>query len=215
MLALQTISGFEDLRRLLTHHFFRRGQLLRCFRILSELYSILDGVRRSALHEYKQQLKRKHQELLAFTDFVVSHPMGKSDVANRLRRFLADNMPPDNAADLERVLSAALAQVEEARSNLESVNQQFLGLQLLEEAEVGVFTSEELKELRELFGMYAASDSSPGADARALAAKRQILWRQDQHRGRNTIRRAVAELAQLFYGRRLLTIAAKNEGATV
>ena len=202
---LEEMSGFVELRRLLQNHFFRRGQLLRCFRILSDLHAILGDLRRSALHEYKQRIKSTRQDLLDYTDFIVDHPRGTSDVANRLRRFLSDSLPKDNTAKLDQASSVILAKVEEVRSELESVNQQFSGLQMLEGAAPGLFAVAELVELRMLFGMYATCQGAEPSETRRQAVKQQLYWRQVQFESRDPIRKTVAELAQLFYGRRLMT----------
>ena len=202
--VLEEMSGFIELRRLLQNHFFRRGQLLRCFRILSDLHAILCDVRRSALYEYKQRIKSTRQDLLDFTDFIVEHPRGSSDVANRLRRFLSDALPKDNSAELDQASAVMLAKIERVRSELESVNQQFCGLQMLEGAPQGVFTDAELTELRVLFGLYATSRESDPVERRRLAVKQQPYWRQVQFESRDPQRKAVAELAQLFYGRQLI-----------
>ncbi len=168
---LEEMSGFVELRRLLQNHFFRRGQLLRCFRILSDLHAILGDIRRSALYEYKQRIKSTRQDLLDFTDFIVEHPRGTSDVANRLRRFLSDSLPKDNTAELDQASTAILAKVEQVSSELESVNQQFCGLQMLEGAVPGLFTDTELVELRMLFGMYARCQDVEPSETRRLAVK--------------------------------------------
>lgn len=164
--ALEELSDFVELRRLLQSHFFRRGQLLRCFRIVSDLYAMLGEIRRSTLHEHRQTIKRTQKDLIEFTDFIIEHPRGKSDTANKLRRFLSDHVSKDNADELEKAVEGVIAKVEDIRGELENVNREFQGLKLLEDAPVDAFTQEELLELRELFGLYARTRQMQPDEAR-------------------------------------------------
>ena len=197
MKSLEDTSGFAELRTLLKQHFFQRGRLLRYFRILQEMNRMLGDIQRSSLHEYRQGIKRHQKDLIEFTDFITSHPQGKSEVANRMRRFLNDHVLPDESVAFEKSLSILKMQAEETLSELESVNRQFQGLQWLEDAPAGLFTMDEQQELRELFGMYARRSELPFS----VATQRQIYWRKAQFQAQEPTRQRISELAQLFYGR--------------
>jgi hypothetical protein len=198
---MESLSGFIELRQLLEHHFFRRGRLLRCFRILSDLHAMLDEIKRSVLYEYKQRVQRQQKDLLEFTDFIIEHPRAKSDTANRLRRFLSEHQPQDNTEVLDAGITELLSKVEDVQAELEIVNRQFQGLQWLDQMPAGTLSDEELQELRELFGLYASAGMQEDpATARKKAIRRQLHWRQDQFKAASPMRRQVAELAVVMYG---------------
>ena len=197
MLSLEEISGFAELRKLLQQHFFQRGRLLRYFRIMHEMTRMLGEIHRAALHDYRQDIKRRQKDLIEFTDFIAAHPQGKSDVANRLRRFLNDQVRPDESAALEKALLSLKAQAEDILAELEIVNRQFQGLQWLEDAPDDLFSFDEQQELRELFGMYARSAELTSTEA----TSRQIYWRTAQFKSCSPVRKQISELAQVFYGR--------------
>ena len=197
IVSLEETSGFAELRKLLQQHFFQRGRLLRYFRIMHEMSRMLGELHRSALHEYRQDIKRHQKDLIEYTDFIATHPQGKSDVANRLRRFLNEQVRPDDSAALEKVIHSLKSQAEDILAELEMVNRQFQGLQWLEDAPDGLFSSDEQRELRELFGMYARRSELISSEA----TRRQIYWRTARFQARDPVRQRISELAQVFYGR--------------
>ena len=200
---LEDISGFVELRRLVHDHFFKRSRLLRCYRILSDLEKLLEEIRRLRLYEYGRSVDKAKKDLVEFTDFIIAHPQAKSDVANRLRRHLEEHVPEDHRDKLTSDAEVLWGKLEEVRDELELVNRQFLGLQLLEEAGDGMFTDEEETELKGLFGMYASDFKHDGLSNRNHISLRQIHWRQSAMHSRDAVRKKVAELAVMFYGCKL------------
>ena len=195
---LKAISGFEELHRLIHDHFFKRSRLLRCFRIINDLAVIVDEIQRTRLYDYRRDIQKAKKELIEFTDFIIAHPEGKSDTANRLRRYLEAHVPEDRAAELEEGTEEVADKLEEVRDQLGSINRQFHGLQLLEQAADDVFTPEEVAELQALFGLYAQESSQ-----RDDVSQRQIYWRQAHMQSRDRLRKQVADQAVYFYGQRL------------
>jgi hypothetical protein len=210
--VLEDVSGFKVLRRLIEDHFFKRSKLLRCFRIVSELQGIIDEIQRTRLFTYRRELARMKVELLEFTDFIIAHPEGKSDVANRLRLYLERNVPDDESIKLEVRATALGDQLDEVLIQLEAVNQQFDGLRMLEQAGSAAFSKVEIDELQDLFGLYASARNKSADESVNDVAKRQIYWRQTGPQSRDPMRRKVASLAVLFYGKRLAELQEQGAG---
>lgn len=203
---LEELSGFAPLRRLIDDHFFKRSRLLRCYRILSDLHKVLEEIKRNRLAEYKKSIKTAKAELLEFTDFIITHPQGKSETAHRLRRYLERHVPDDEGETLKADRDQLADALEAVRDELEVVNRQFMGLQLLDQADADQFTNEELGELRELFGLYAGdAGQRSDTDLRSIGP-RQIHWRQVQLQSKHPLHKQVAKLAVMFYGMRIQAI---------
>ncbi len=203
---LEELSGFAPLRRLIEDHFFKRSRLLRCYRILTDLKKMLEEIKWNRLAEYKKSIKAAKTELLEFTDFIISHPQGKSETAHRLRRYLERHVPEDEGETLKADRDQLADALESVMDELEVVNRQFMGLQLLEQADANQFTDEEIDELRELFGLYAGDTGHTSQAELRTIGPRQIHWRQVQLQTKHPLSKQVAELAVMFYGMRIQAI---------
>jgi hypothetical protein len=198
---LELLAGFTDLRQLLRDHFFERGQLLRCHRVLDDVYRLLKSIERKALRHLQRQETSNAEKRHAFLQFINSHPESTRPVAAELRAFLETQLPSRTADHLESELTRLLLHVEEAQQELAEVNESFHGLRLLDAAP-DEFSAAESTELRHLFGQSGIpSDAELDSEK---AKERQLAWHLIHGNSRlGTIRRQIAELAVRLYSRTL------------
>ena len=202
---VRDVAGFARVESLLEEHFFQRATLLRCHTVIQEGCGLLDRLVRQELYDYRQAVKRTEKEAAEYIDFIMEHPRYKTcDVANRLRRFISDHLPPDRSSELERKLEALTARFQDLRdSRLASCDRDFRGLRLL--GEIGQadksLSAEERLELSVLFG--AVTDAAEGALTVSQCSERQVYWRNAQFGARSGARRELAELAETQYGVRI------------
>lgn len=208
---VRDVAGFARVESLLEAHFFQRATLLRCHTVIQEGGALLDRLVRQELYDYQQAVKRTEKEAAEYIDFIMEHPRYKTcDVANRLRRFISDHLPPDRSSEWDRKLEKLTEQFQELRdSHLAACDRDFRGLRLLDEIgkDDKSLSSEERRELAVLFG--AVPDAAETLTVRQCG-DRQVYWRNVQFGARSGVRKELAELAETQYGVRIHQL--KNGG---
>jgi GTPase SAR1 family protein len=188
---LEEYAGMNFLNQLLDEHFFQRGRILRCNRIVHELLAMLNGIQRTNLYELEQQAR----QIDAFTHFITSHQQAESTTAAHLMAHVkATCIPADEVAMLKENICMLKGQTEELILLLKQTNDDFKALKLLEENS-GEFSEEEATELYRLFGQYAAEPMKP-----AEIAQRQLYWKREYNWARSSKRKQVAQCAVKKYG---------------
>lgn len=194
---LHEICGVEHIKALLENHFFKRGKLLRCFRIVNNLDSILRDIQRNRLYDLQKETALKAQ----FESFVHSHPNYKEDsrVGEKLLQVINRQLKSESEIkELDRQLNEELIpMVENLYLTFKETDEKFNALQLIEKNKE-LFTGEETKELYTLFGMYG---SSTDTGHKYSYNERQQFWNLEYRLTRLEVRRRVARTAISCYGR--------------
>lgn len=192
---LEDISGFAKLRKIIKDHFVARKHLLRCHRVIDDLDKIVRTLRGPKLFQYKENAAGLRRDFKAYRDFIASHPGRDSDVSNRLRRFLADHMDEDESPRLESELETIKAEIEAIQEELGRFHDHFAAIQKIE-SHPAIFSDEEKRELRNLFGMHPDSDEPP---TREYVTSRQLFWKVVGGNSHGE-QKDVAEIAVATYG---------------
>ena len=194
---LDAVAGFGPLREVLERHFFARGDLLRCHRLVSDALGLVNRLRYDHIPALRQRARDEAARRARFLAFVNASQGGDPEVGRELSDFIqahaATYAEPVAAAagEAERILARVLHELHEHNADFEA-------LQRLEQ-EAGRFADAERDELRALLGLYGmAADKRlpPGkAGDAAWIGQRQRHWRNRALRERIEPRRAVLERA--------------------
>lgn len=193
---LVDLSGMEQLKEILRKHFFERGRLLRCFRIVNDLYRILDDLERSRLYETEKEVRSRSD----FESFIASHPQGgqNREIAAKLLAFVDANLKTEKELAIlkDKLQNELRPQIESLQLKLQAADDHFCALGLIDKNS-DQFTEEEKHELYILFGMYAGSNHENDS---MYYSQRQRYWIMEQHLSRDQDRKKVAQLAITAYG---------------
>jgi len=204
---LRELSGIAQLKRLLEVHFYQRSKLLRYQTKVMELGEILRRIQHVRLPEYLAQCRENKRRMVAFGEFIVSHPDGRGQTADELRRFLARHAQSDDTRIQEQGLSLLLGRFERVEVELEAIRMNFSALQMIEDASANTFSETELTQLRAIFGMYAVAEGEDTQGSGVFSAQTQLYWQQVQMQSRrNSIRAQVAENAVRAIGNKLTEV---------
>jgi hypothetical protein len=197
--TIEDLAGFKPLHDVLDRHFFKRGHVLRCFRILRDARKILSVIQYDKLPagERKQrELKAKLEKFVAFAGRIGSERQTAGELADYLRgemnRVAASPRP--QLEDVDRRVSSVY-------NILEEYNLDFEILQMLEERHSHF---DEYEELVTLFGRYGLEKESRVSKEMLadtdLLEKRQLYWHGIAMTAREPDRRAIADRADARYG---------------
>jgi hypothetical protein len=199
---LDGLCGFAPLQQLLERHFFRRGQQLRCHRILADARKILNHLR----YDHLPDLRRRDRDELAQRDRFLAflrQTSGDGGVAREMEEFVKRQCGVVRRSDH---LEALLADLERRFGTLFLTLQQhhadFEALQQLDQ-HAALFSGGEREELRQLFGLYGLDSEHRLAASQRTAdyvEDRQLFWRQVGLEDRRPLRCEVARRAALRYG---------------
>jgi hypothetical protein len=218
---LKDYAGFDRLKATLDTHFFQRGQIIRCHRLITDAKKLVDSLLRKEIHNYRVQVQQKQARATQLFRFV-----RLAAAANRDAEIDATSV----AAELEQLINQCycIQPLDQVIGNLEKVevrldevsqylmqcNWDFCTLQLLEKS-VQRFQPDELSELRPLFGLYGLDIEDRVPDGKlepSYLEKRQQHWRSCAFKSaRNSPQREVAERAAEKYGEILYEIEFKND----
>ena len=200
---LTDIAGFDSLMQILRQNFFLRGDILRCFRAVSDARSLLDTIRFRHLRKMREQVREDQAKLARFVNFIHSS-RGNQPVAAELEAFVRQNLGDEQKISaLEKLREELDGEIGRLLHVLSGYNEDFGALKELE-TNAAAFSAGELDELRPLLGLYSL-DAQKRVPADKLNADylraRQLAWRQTEMRSRyGDARKLVAERAQVRYG---------------
>lgn len=192
---LTELSGMEKLKRILKEHFFERGRLLRCSRIVHDIYRLMGELGRRHLYETEKETSL----LENFPEFVRSRSWNKKEqgiidqLASFLRKHLKTREEIENLKN--RLENELILRLERLQLELEETDKNFQSLQVVE-GNKSLFTPEEREELLGLFGMYT---DKIGQHASVYCAERQQYWIMEFFKAKDKERRKVAETAMQRY----------------
>jgi hypothetical protein len=198
---LDRLTGFQPLREVLDRHFLRRGQLLRCYRIVSDARRLLDKIKYDDLPTLRKQEKENllRQELLL--NFV-SQAHGDPVVAHELTELIQQSFP-HSFNTLESTLEEVQRDLDLVFHKLEEDNADFEAWQMLED-HTEEFSAAEQDELRALLGLLGLDTATRLGTAQPhdviYVEGRQQYWHQLSLRARLPDKRQVAERAVTRYG---------------
>lgn len=197
---LEEIAGFAALRDALERRFLKRGQFLRCYRVVNDARRVLETIRFEHLPNLRKQRRVDEAKLARFEAFLQS-ASGDPAVARELGEFVRDQLTRD--ANLEALLDELEFEFARLFHELETYNADYEALQQLEDA-ASEFTAPELDELRPLLGLYGLETDKRLPPGRmgddAYLDERQQEWLTISQYARSAIRRDVAERAVTRYG---------------
>ena len=140
-------AGFERLLAVLEENFFRRTDVLRCFRVIQEAWELLKWEIGTAptLNSYD------FPSWLAFLDQVEAYD---PQVVGQMRGFLEEHRQV--CESIQRDLDRAVEEAEELREKIKEQNEDYNGLLGVEKC-AALLAPEQRQELRHLFGLYGSS----------------------------------------------------------
>lgn len=199
---LDRLAGFEPLREVLQRHFLRRGQLLRCYRIVSDARRLLEIIKYDDLPTLRKQEGENLLKQERFLNFV-RQTQGDPLVARELTELIQKSFTP-SFNTMENALEEVRRDLDRVFHQLEEDNADFEAWQMLED-HTEEFSVVEQDELRSLFGLLGLETATRlGAAALPLDAlyveERQQYWHQLSLRARLPDKRQVAERAVTRYG---------------
>jgi len=190
---LRVLAGFQPLREVLEQHFFKRGELLHCFRLLSEARRLVQAAQHDLLPQVRKHEREHAAHQRRFVTFL-RQVGGDPGVTRELIEFI-ENIPVAPAKPVEAALRKADLLLSQTYHQLEEHNADFDALQILEQNKAA-FTPEEWDELRALFGLKSLDleQRLPGGATLTAVENRQQHWRDVAQRAARA-RRTVAERA--------------------
>lgn len=193
---LTELAGINRVMEIIQKHFFKRGKLLRCYRISNDLRSILSDMERNQLYELGKEVRSRKE----FEEFVLSHPMARTNnpIPQRLLNFMKTYLKTEDELNQlsNQIRNELIPEVENLQLKLQKTDDQFRALQLIEQ-NIQFFSQEEQDELFALFGMYGNSTMALDEDTRG---RKQQYWNLELNRSRSKDRRQVAQYAISAYG---------------
>ena len=196
LIQLQEKSGFKEVYDILERHFFRRGEMLRCHSVISEIFEIVRDLRNNRVYQYENEILGDQNSYPEFLSFIFSHPNYSPEdgnVGKLLQDFLDRKIPRQSnfnslktqLNDLANVLNDLINAVSCEKDNFE-------GLLLLEENPDSV-SVEEKEELWRLFEDIKSDDENFNYD-------REAYWRYSSDIASGP-RRLICDLAEKQYQR--------------
>jgi FtsZ-binding cell division protein ZapB len=200
---LKDISGFAPLQKLLEEQFFKRGHILRCYRIVGDVRRLLNQIRYVHLPKSREKTRQDRARLERFLDFI-RRAGGTSPVGRELEEFVRGQLDSARLAD---ALEGLWEELDEKRADLfhelQEFNADFEVLQRIDE-QPHKFSAEELEELRPLLGRSGVKmeDRLPDGKAnRQYVRDRQAAWGLfGEESPRGTLQKEIAERAFIRYG---------------
>lgn len=193
--VLREIAGFERIHRILDRHFVRRGSFLRCYRIVHDALAIKEKLKFQYLSVDLERAIRRAR----FLGFI-RQLQSKSPVAQELEAFIGEQLVARPEL-LKEIVEEIEREIGGIRNQLEAYNQDFEALTLIED-HAHLFTQDELKELRPLFGLYGLETEKrlPKARvARSYLERRQGYWQEREYTTQSSVLRKIAQQAVLRY----------------
>jgi GTPase Era involved in 16S rRNA processing len=190
---LSALTGFEQLREILEQHFFKRSQILRCYRILSDVRQVFNTIKYKRLPELRKNeraARAKQERLLLF----IRQARGNPTVAKELEDLILERVISDTQqielmmGKLERDLESIFHQLEQYSTDFETLRD------ILNQSDS--FTRSELDELKALLGLYGLESHRrlpPGKVSVEYVSERQRVWRQTMVLDASPFRRSKAE----------------------
>jgi hypothetical protein len=211
---LSEIAGFDRLKEVLERHLFKRGRLLRWYRIVNDARQVLGQVRYQHLRQFRQHDREERAREQRFVAFI-RQAQGDPTVARELEAFITGHGGgTQRAGRVEASLNEWDRQLAEVFHDLEEYNADFEALQQLED-HVGSFSAAEQGELRALFGLYGVeTDRRLPPDSLRVdhVERRQQAWSQVALSDRSPVRCQVAQRAVSCYGLILNELTGANRG---
>lgn len=200
---LKDISGFEPLKKLLEKHFFQRGHLLRCYRIVNEARKVLSKIQYTHFPQIRHSQREKQGQLDRFRRFIWETG-GDVTVALELEEFLRAHLDmASQASSLENLLTEMDESLSDLFHELEEYNADYAALQQLED-HADKFTPAELDELQHLLGLNGMEikERLSGRPINSdYVRERQLVWRQVEFDApHGSIYRTLANCAYTRYG---------------
>jgi hypothetical protein len=197
---LRDLAGFEPLKELLDQHFFTRGHLLRCYRILLDARKELRRIEYTYLADLRRREHEEQARLARFLQFIRQSP-GDATVAQELSDYLKTAFTA-RASDIEKAVEETDREIGYIFHELEEHNADFDALQTVD-SHRWLFSDTEYAELRGLFGLYDLEPAKrlPPAHSndRDYARERQRYWQRVCEDARALKKRDVAEQAVARY----------------
>jgi hypothetical protein len=198
---LDQVAGFDQVRSTLEKHFFRRGQLLRCYRVVNDARRLLDEIkyRRLALLSRQSRIEAAQQE--RFLNFI-RQANGDPQVAAELENFVVERLGRVHPPLLESVVHELDRELSRFYHRLENFNADFEALQQVEE-NPELFSPAETDELRRVLGLYGLELKNRLPEVEDWAAhleERQQAWRQIGLVDRHPLRSRLADWLVARYG---------------
>ncbi len=206
--TLRDIAGFRELLTALEEHFFRRGEFLRCFAVVRDVLDFLYALNQQEWYRYCENISRSVADAGEFIDFIMSHPnYSRNPTAEKLRRFIKDNLPADHSAELRQQIQEQISRFENLRDGvLYRNNRDFDGLQQLNRHR-SVFSDEEFRELNILWGVYPEGRS---ALTREYCTRRLACWNTATLRSRSLEKKKIAAMVAKSYAELLNELSEKQ-----
>jgi hypothetical protein len=201
---LREVSGFAPLASILEQNFFMRGDILRCYRIVNDARRIMDSIRYVHIPKLKERERENLRKLKGFLLFIERSSERDWQTAGELRAFVTQQLTATaDARPLEKLWEQLDGELSDLYHELTEYNSDFDALRQLDEQNE-LFSPDELDELRPLLGLYGISaEKRLGVENlnRQHVRARQMAWRRmERVAPHGTIRRLVAERAQVRYG---------------
>lgn len=199
--ALKELAGFETLKEVLQHHFYRRAKLLRAFRILNAARDVLDEIRFRHLPTLERRDDENRKRRDRFIGFIRSSS-GDQEVAQELEGFIEAHLDSSASEAVTRLCGELGMDIAKAYHELKGYNADFEALTNLER-DAALFTEVEHAELRALFGLYGFEFETRlnGRVDPSYVSERQAFWSHHALIARQEARRKIAEHAAEAYGR--------------
>jgi hypothetical protein len=209
IVLLRQYAGFDVLQDVLDRHFFQRGQILRCYRIINDAYRIVEGHLRQDIYRLIDRNRQEQEQKQRFIQFL-NRSSGDANTARELKAYIEQHMVAQPVEQVTRTLEEVQLRLDEMQQQLVQFNLDFSALQLLEASQT-VFTPAELDELRHLFGEYGLENDHrvpPNRLESAYLQERQKAWQVTSFQASfNNVRRPISERARDKYGEMMYDLA--------
>lgn len=184
LLILEDYSGIGQLKNILNKQFFERSKILRCNNVVEKLYEILNNILKyGGLEKLREEASIKERCLNECNNL-------SGEVSAVLRSMIDKHMKSAQyIKDTEKELIKIKEQVLKIKQVTERINNDFYCLQLLSDNK-GIFKSEELEELSELFSYNSKTTKCNG---------RREYWQDVSYRSISEIKQTIAERAYQKY----------------
>ena len=196
LVQLQEKSGFKGVYDILERHFFRRGEMLRCHSVISEIFEIVRDLRNNRVYQYENEILGDQKSYPYFLKFIFCHPdysPEDGNVGKLLQDFLDRKIPRQSDFNsLKTQLNDLANDLNDLINAVSGEKDNFEGLLLLEENPDAV-SEEEKEELWRLFENIVSGDKNFYCD-------REAYWRFSSNIASGS-RRLICDLAEKQYQR--------------
>ena len=196
LVQLQEKSGFKEVYDILERHFFRRGEMLRCHSVISEIFKIVRELRNDKVYKYENEILGDQKSYPEFLDFIFRHPNYSPEdgnVGKLLQDFLDRKIPRQSDFNsLKTQLNDLANDLNDLINAVSGEKDNFEGLLLLEENPDAV-SEEEKEELWRLFENIESGDKN-------FYCNREAYWRFSSNIASGS-RRLICDLAEKQYQR--------------